>query len=35
MVEEARTEGVRIIARCPFVKAERRKHREWADVFQD
>jgi predicted GNAT family acetyltransferase len=35
MVEEGRREGVRIIAQCPFVKAERRKHPEWADVFQD
>jgi hypothetical protein len=35
MVEQARKEGVRIIAQCPFVKAERQKHPEWADVFQD
>jgi predicted GNAT family acetyltransferase len=35
MVEEARKEGVRIMAQCPFVKAERQKHPEWADVFQD
>ena len=35
MVEEARKAGVRIIAQCPFVKAERQKHPEWADVFQD
>jgi uncharacterized protein len=35
MVEEARKEGVRIIAQCPFVKAERQKHPDWADVFQD
>ncbi|MFZ1102126.1 MAG: GNAT family N-acetyltransferase [Hyphomicrobiaceae bacterium] len=35
MVEQARKEGVRIVAQCPFVKAERQKHPEWADVFQD
>jgi predicted GNAT family acetyltransferase len=35
MVEDARREGVKIVALCPFVKAERKKHPEWADVFQD
>lgn len=35
MVEDARSEGVKIFALCPFVKAERAKHPEWADVFQD
>lgn len=35
MVEQARKEGVNIVAQCPFVKAERRKHPEWADVFRD
>lgn len=35
MVEDARKEGVRIIARCAFVKAERQKHPDWADVFRD
>jgi predicted GNAT family acetyltransferase len=35
MVERARMEGVKIIAQCPFVKAERAKHPDWADVFQD
>jgi predicted GNAT family acetyltransferase len=35
MVEDARSEGARIFALCPFVKAERAKHPEWADVFQD
>ena len=34
MVEDARKDGVRIYARCPFVNAERRKHPDWADVFQ-
>jgi predicted GNAT family acetyltransferase len=35
MVEDARAQGVRIVAQCPYVKAERQKHPEWADVFQD
>ena len=32
LVEDARAEGVRIIALCPFVKATARRHPEWADV---
>jgi uncharacterized protein len=35
MVEDARKEGVQIFALCPFVNAERRKHPDWADVFQN
>jgi predicted GNAT family acetyltransferase len=35
MVEDARRDGARIRALCPFVKAERSKHPDWADVFQD
>ena len=35
MVEEARKQGVKIVAQCPFVKAERQKHPEWADVFAE
>lgn len=35
MVEDARGEGVKIFALCPFVNAERTKHPEWADVFQN
>ena len=35
MVEDARVEGFKIFVLCPFVKAERQKHPEWADVFQD
>lgn len=34
LVEDARAEGVKIIPLCPYVNAERRKHPEWADVFQ-
>jgi predicted GNAT family acetyltransferase len=33
LVEDARAEGVKIMALCPYVNAERRKHPEWADVF--
>jgi predicted GNAT family acetyltransferase len=34
MVDDARKEGVKVFALCPFVNAERTKHPEWADVFQ-
>ncbi len=33
LVADARAEGVRIMALCPFVKSQARKHPEWADVF--
>ena len=33
MVEDARREGVRIYALCPYVEEQRRSHPEWADVF--
>ena len=35
MVEDARREGVKIFVLCPFVNAERQKHPDWADVFQN
>jgi predicted GNAT family acetyltransferase len=35
MVEDARREGVKIFALCPFVNAERTKHPEWADMFRN
>lgn len=35
LVEDARAEGVKIVPLCPFVNAERRKHKEWNDVFQE
>jgi uncharacterized protein len=35
IVEDARAEGFKIFALCPFVNAERKKHPDWADVFQD
>lgn len=35
LVEDARSEGVKIYALCPYVSTERRRHPEWADVFQD
>ncbi|MDO6731668.1 GNAT family N-acetyltransferase [Marinovum sp. 2_MG-2023] len=34
LVADARAEGFRIIPLCPFVNAQRRKHPDWADVFQ-
>lgn len=33
LVSDARAEGVRIMALCPFVRAQAAKHPEWADVF--
>ncbi|MGJ8544589.1 MAG: GNAT family N-acetyltransferase [Sulfitobacter sp.] len=33
LVEDARASGVKIVPLCPFVNAMRRKHPEWADVF--
>jgi predicted GNAT family acetyltransferase len=35
MVEDARKGGVKIRALCPFVNAERRKHPDWADAFEE
>lgn len=35
LVEDARKDGVKIFVLCPFVNAERKKHPEWADVFQN
>ena len=34
LVADARAEGFKIVPLCPFVNAQRRKHPEWADVFQ-
>jgi predicted GNAT family acetyltransferase len=34
LVADARAEGVKIVALCPFVKAQARRHPEWADVIQ-
>lgn len=33
LVTDARAEGVKIVPLCPFVNAWRRKHPDWADVF--
>jgi len=35
LVEDARAQGYKVIPLCPFVNAQRRRHPEWADVFQD
>ncbi len=34
LVRDARENGYKIVPLCPFVNAERRKHPDWADVFQ-
>jgi uncharacterized protein len=33
MIADARREGFRIVATCPYVQAQYRKHSEWADVM--
>ncbi len=33
LVADARAEGVKVFALCPFVKAMAERHPEWADVF--
>lgn len=33
MVADARRDGFKIIPVCPYVKAQYRKHPEWADVM--
>ncbi|RPI45818.1 MAG: N-acetyltransferase, partial [Hyphomicrobiaceae bacterium] len=35
LVDDARAEGFKIYPLCPYVNAERHKHPDWADVFQD
>ncbi|MEM7710267.1 MAG: GNAT family N-acetyltransferase, partial [Pseudomonadota bacterium] len=34
LVADMRAEGVRVVALCPFVKAQARKHPDWADVIE-
>ncbi|MEZ5796197.1 MAG: GNAT family N-acetyltransferase [Paracoccaceae bacterium] len=34
LVAAARADGFKVVPLCPFVNAQRRKHPEWADVFQ-
>lgn len=33
MVADARSDGFRIIPRCPFVAAQARRHPDWAPLF--
>ncbi len=33
LVMDARAEGVKITALCPFVRGQAQRHPEWADVF--
>jgi predicted GNAT family acetyltransferase len=34
LIADARAEGVKIVPLCPFVKAQARRHPDWADVIQ-
>ena len=34
MVADARAEGWRVVALCPFVKAQARRHPDWSDVIE-
>ncbi|UWQ17525.1 GNAT family N-acetyltransferase [Jannaschia sp. M317] len=34
MISDARAEGLRVIALCPFVKAQAQRHPDWADVIE-
>ena len=33
LIAYARENGIKIIPLCPFVNAQRRRHPEWADLF--
>jgi predicted GNAT family acetyltransferase len=33
LVADARATGTTVVALCPFVKAQAKRHPEWADVF--
>ena len=33
MIADARSHGFRIIPLCPYVRAQYRRHPEWADVM--
>ncbi|WP_371154778.1 GNAT family N-acetyltransferase [Jannaschia sp. 2305UL9-9] len=34
MIADARAESLRVVALCPFVKAQARKHPDWSDVVE-
>lgn len=33
LLADAKAEGFKIVPLCPYVNAQRRKHPEWADLF--
>ncbi len=34
LVADARAESFKVVALCPYVKAQAQKHPEWSDVFE-
>ena len=34
LMKDAKAEGFEVIPLCPYVNAQRRRHPEWADLFQ-
>lgn len=34
LVADARAEGFKVVALCPFVKSQAQRHPEWSDVFE-
>ena len=35
LITDARTKGYRVVPLCPYVRAQSKKHPEWADVIQN
>ncbi|MDR3494768.1 MAG: GNAT family N-acetyltransferase [Ancalomicrobiaceae bacterium] len=35
LIADARAEGFKIVPQCPYVKAQVRRHPQWADVIEE